>query len=92
VKKKKNKNKKKKNNKEKKWVCLLWNKGIQVFYWGALPTDNWILIFLIIPSVILSVIFNLNFQFRKFFSETANNYWRFFNQSVIPSVIFKWKF
>jgi hypothetical protein len=27
----------------------LWNKRIQVFYWGALPTnlptDNWILIF-----------------------------------------------
>jgi hypothetical protein len=23
----------------------LWNKGIQAFSWGTLPTDNWILIF-----------------------------------------------
>jgi hypothetical protein len=39
---------------------------IGVFY-------RWIikLIFLIIPSVILFVIFNLNFQFNKFFSEIA---------------------
>jgi hypothetical protein len=44
-KKKNKKNKKKKNNKEKKWICLLWKKGIQAFYWGAVPTDNWILIF-----------------------------------------------
>jgi hypothetical protein len=38
--------------------------------------------------VILSVIFNLNFQFNKTISEIVKYHWQLFNPSVIPSVIF----
>jgi hypothetical protein len=38
--------------------------------------------------MILSVIFNLIFQFNKKFSETAKYHQRLFNHLVIPSVIF----
>jgi hypothetical protein len=41
------------------------------FLLGLLPTDNKILIFLIILPVIPSVIFNLKFEFNQKFSETA---------------------
>jgi len=42
--------------------------------------------------VILSVIFNLIFQFNKKFSETAKYHQRLFNHLVIPSVIFNLNF
>jgi len=42
--------------------------------------------------VILSAIFNLNFEFNQKFSETAKYHRQLFNPSVIPSVIFNLNF
>ena len=42
--------------------------------------------------MIPSVIFNLNFEFNKKFSETAKYHRWLFNPSVIPSVIFNLNF
>jgi hypothetical protein len=70
--------------------------GILNFLFGCLPTvlptDNWILIFLIIPSVIPPVIFNLNFEFNQKILETVKYHRRLFNPSVMPSVIFNLNF
>jgi len=42
--------------------------------------------------MISSVIFNLNFEFNKIFSETTKYYQRLFNPSVILFVIFNLNF
>jgi hypothetical protein len=42
--------------------------------------------------MISSIIFNLNFQFNKKFSETAKYHRRLFNSSVILSIIFNLDF
>jgi hypothetical protein len=52
--------------------------GILGFLLGHLPTDNKILIFLIILSVSPSIIFILNFEFNQKFSETVK-YHRWFS-------------
>jgi hypothetical protein len=42
--------------------------------------------------MILSIIFNLNFEFNQKISETVKYHRRLFNPSVIPSVIFNLNF
>jgi hypothetical protein len=77
-------------------VHLLWINDygllIKFFLPIVLPMNNQILIFLIIPSVIPLIIFNLKFQFNQKFSETPKYHRWLFSLSMILSVIFNLNF